>query len=434
MAYPKIPGLSELASQLALYSQLKHEYGAKNCSPILKRAEKDMQSALAELKRLPIDRGMADREPDDLASIKKLRPRGPRRLWEGIDKEQFQDKCEGALLGRMAGCTLGAPVEGWPIHRMKNLAKENSDAFPPKDYWSYVYYPKALRYGVSPVEAYTRGKMNGVPVDDDVVYTLLGLLIAEDFGPDFTTEKVGQAWLKYLPYAATAEAVALANLKKGVSEKKAALKDNPFCEWIGADIRSDPWGYMAPGWPEKAAEMAYQDAFISHRRQGIYGEMYFSAVIAAAFTVSDPVEALEIGLSEIPKASAMAQAVRWALKTAPQIKNYQMARDAVDHRFGGMSPVHTLNNACLTIWGLTIGGTNFSRAIGETVAMGLDNDCTAATVGSILGAVVGKEGIPEHWHENFNNTVHSYLIGKRRFSISGLVKRFARQAIRVHGQ
>ena len=91
MAYPKIPGLSELASQLALYSQLKHEYGAKNISPILKRAEKDMQSALAELKRLPIDRGMADREPDDLASIKKLRPRGPRRLWEGIDKEQFQD-------------------------------------------------------------------------------------------------------------------------------------------------------------------------------------------------------------------------------------------------------------------------------------------------------------------------------------------------------
>lgn len=434
MAYPRTPGFSELASRLALYSQLKHEHGAKNISPILKRAEKDMQSALAELKRMPIDRSMADREPDDFVSIKKLRPRGPRRLWEGIDRRQFQDKCEGALLGRMAGCTLGAPVEGWPIHRMKNLAEENSDAFPPKDYWSYVYYPKTLRYGVSPVEAYTRGKMNGVPVDDDVVYTLLGLLIAEDFGPDFTTEEVGQAWLKYLPYAATAEAVALANLKKGVSAKKAALKDNPFCEWIGADIRSDPWGYLAPGWPEKAAEMAYQDAFISHRRQGIYGEMYFSAVIAAAFTVSDPVEALEIGLSEIPKASAMAKTVRWALKTAPQIRNYQMARDAVDHRFGGMSPVHTLNNACLTIWGLTIGGTDFTKAIGETVAMGLDNDCTAATVGSILGAVVGKEGIPEHWYENFNNTVHSYLIGKKRFSISGLVKRFVRQAIRVHGQ
>ena len=195
MAYPKTPGFSELASRLALYSQLQHEYGAKNISPILKRAERDLKAALAELKRLPIDEGMADREPNDLASIKKLRPKGPRRLWDGIDREQLEGKCEGALLGRMAGCTLGAPVEGWPIHRMKNLAKENGDAFPPKDYWSYVYYPKALRYGVSPVEAYTRDKIKGVPVDDDVVYTLLGLLIAEDFGPVVTTEVVGQAWL-----------------------------------------------------------------------------------------------------------------------------------------------------------------------------------------------------------------------------------------------
>ena len=32
---------------------------------------------------------------------------------------------EGALLARFAGCTLGVPVENWPIERMANLAKEN---------------------------------------------------------------------------------------------------------------------------------------------------------------------------------------------------------------------------------------------------------------------------------------------------------------------
>ncbi|MHC4873649.1 MAG: ADP-ribosylglycohydrolase family protein, partial [Planctomycetota bacterium] len=80
--------------------------------------------------------------------------------------------------------------------------------------------------------------------------------------------------------------------------------------------------------------------------------------------------------------------------------------------------MHTINNACLTIWGITIGGTDFTRVIGETVAMGLDNDCTAATAGSIVGAVVGKKGIPVCWYKNFNNTIHSYLTGKKRFSIS----------------
>ena len=272
---------------------------------------------------------------------------------------------------------------------------------------------------------------NGVPVDDDIAYTLLGLLIVEDFGPDFTVEDVGRAWLKYLPYACTAERVALANLKKGVPARRAAEKDNPYCEWIGADIRSDPWGYMAPGWPEKAAEMAWRDAYLSHRRQGIYGEMFFSAAIAAAFAVEHPVEALEIGLTEIPRDCALARAVRWALKVAPQVKDYRKARQMVDMRFRGMHAVHTINNACLTIWGLTIGGTDMTKVISETVAMGLDNDCTTATAGSIVGAVVGKKSIPRRWYRNFNDTVHSYLIGRPRFRISDLVRRFGRQAERV---
>ena len=130
--------------------------------------------------------------------------------------------------------------------------------------------------------------------------------------------------------------MALKNLKKGVPASKAGEQDNPYCEWIGADIRSDPWGYMAPGWPEFAADMAYRDAYLSHRRQGIYGEMFFSAAIAAAFAVDDPVEALEIGLTEIPRDCALAKAVRWALKVSPKIKNYKEARAAVDEQFAGM--------------------------------------------------------------------------------------------------
>jgi len=100
----------------------------------------------------------------------------------------------------------------------------------------------------------------------------------------------------------------------------------------------------------------------------------------------------------------------------------------VENKFKGMSPVHTINNACLTVFGITIGGEDFTKVISETVAMGMDNDCTAATAGSIVGAIVGKKRIPQKWYKNFNDTVHSYLIGKKKFSISGLVKRFTKQA------
>ena len=354
-------------------------------------------------------------------------------MWDKFNKDTYMEKIAGAFIGRMAGCTLGAPVEFWPIEKMEALAEETGNAFPPSDYWTYVPEPAKKRYEMSPRESYTRNKMNGVPVDDDIIYTQLGLLIAEDHGVDFTIEDVGKAWLKYLPYACTAEEITLDNLKKGIIWDKAGEINNPYCEWIGADIRSDPWAYMAPGYPEKAAEMAYRDAYISHRRQGIYGEMYFSAAISAAFSVENPVEALELGLTEIPADCAMANAVRWALKKSPSIKNYRDARDAMEKQFKGMHPIHTINNACLTIWGITIGGKDFSRVIGETVAMGMDNDCTAATAGSIVGAVVGKNGIQPHWYKNFNDTVYSYLIGCPEFKISDLLRRFSIQAGKVFG-
>lgn len=65
--------------------------------------------------------------------------------------------------------------------------------------------------------------------------------------------------------------------------------------------------------------------------------------------------------------------------------------------------------------------------------MGMDNDCTAATARSLVGAVVGKEGIPEHWYRGFHDTVYSYLIGEPEFSISDLLERFTAQAKRVYG-
>ncbi len=433
MSYPQIPDFNNLTEQLTHYAQLKSEYGAEGTGSILADAQKMLQSSITKTKRLPVDQVLLKKEPDDLESIRALRPGASRRLWDQFKKEKYMDRLEGAILGRMAGCTLGAPVEFWPVEKMKALAEENGDAFPPSDYWSYVPEPKKKRYGVSRIEQYTREGISGVPVDDDIVYTLLGLLIAEDYGTEFSTEDVGRAWMKYLPHACTAEDAALRNLKKGIPARKAGETNNPYCEWIGADIRSDPWGYMAPGRPEKAAEMAYRDAYISHRRQGIYGEMFFAAAISAAFVLTDPVEALKIGLTEIPESCSLAKAVRWALQVSPEIKDYLQARSAMESRFRGMPQAHTVNNACLTVWGITIGGCDFSKVIGETVAMGMDNDCTAATAGSIVGTVVGKKGIPERWYKNFDNTVYSYINGKEKFTISDVLERFARQAENVFG-
>jgi ADP-ribosylglycohydrolase len=428
---PYFDDLRATLDEVLLWADLRHEQGA-DVSGTIKALRRRLQDARRDLERGPLPAKTREREPDDLPAIRALRPKGPRRLWDKLPESRLlKERLTGAWLGRAAGCTLGVPVEGWSPADMQALAKRSRMSFPPTDYWTDHPQPDRVQYDTSTIRDYLRDGLKAVPVDDDLTYTVLGLLILEKHGPGFTTEDVAQTWIELLPAACTAEHVTLENLKKGVPPLKAGTKGNPYQEWIGADIRSDPWGYAAPGWPERAAELAWRDARLSHRQNGIFGAMYFAATIAAAFAVESPLEALRIGLSEIPKDCRLARDLRWALETGPKLKDWKEARAAVDERFKGMHPVHTNNNACLTVFGLMLGGGDFTRTVGTTVALGLDNDCTAATAGSILGAVLGIKGIPDRWWKPFRNRTRTYINGHEWFRNTDLVDRFLRAARRT---
>ena len=420
---PYFKELQGLMHEVTLWADQCHERGADLTSS-LARIKKVLLRTSKELERKRPSHEISSREPNNLASIRSLRPRGPRRIWETLPVGVLRPRLRGAWLGRAAGCTLGAPVEDWVPDAMADLATLGRQSFPPTDYWAI--HPRTTRgyYVPNDMRQYLRDGIRCVPVDDDTTSTVLGLLILEQYGPDFTTADVAELWTELVTIAFTAESVALRNLKAGVSPFEAAEVSNPFQEWIGADIRSDPWGYAAPGWPEKAAELAYRDAYLTHRNNGIYGAMLFAASIAAAFTVDDPLTAIRIGLTEIPRRCRLADDIRWALRTSPSLKDWRDARDRVIKRFPGMDTTHTNNNACLTVFGLALGRRDFTETIGQTVAMGFDNDCTAATAGSILGAVIGIEGIPAHWWKPFRGKIRTYLNGHEEFSTRDLLARF----------
>lgn len=421
--YPVKEDGGALLRRIEEFADLQAEYGA-DAKAFLQGCYRMLEERLEAVQKLPGSARQTAREPDELEAIRALCSWPEQPLMERFDSLAYRERLEGALLARFAGCTLGAPIELQDVSQVEAYFQGLGEPYPPVNYLTRVENPQEKRYAFSLRGDFERDRMHGVPCDDDITYTLLGLLLAEEYGLDLLVEQVAQGWVRYLPFACTAEEVALKNLRAGIPPRQAAEVDNPYVQWIGAAIRADAWGYIAPGNPALAARLAHTDAFLTHRRNGIYSEMFFAAAVSAAFCLKSAEEVFETALQYIPRESWTAQEVRFALEQAPKVQDYRDARRIVAQRYAGMHPVHALNNLCLTILGVMLGGGDLTRVLSQTVAMGLDNDCTTATAGSIAGALYGKQALEEYWYRPFENRVYTYLNGHREFAIDDVVNRF----------
>lgn len=114
---------------------------------------------------------------------------------------------------------------------------------------------------------------------------MLALKLLERYGHNFTSADVAETWLLGIPafHACTAERVAIRNLMTGILPPQTGRRRNPYREWIGAQIRADFFGYIAPGNPAAAAAMAYRDGVVSHTKNGVYGEMFIAAWLSLCY-------------------------------------------------------------------------------------------------------------------------------------------------------
>lgn len=338
------------------------------------------------------------------------------------------DRIRAAWQGRVSGCLLGKPLEVLSFREGPGGVRRylhDAAAVPLRDY-------------VPPLDGATltdadraccRGHIVRAEPDDDIDYTLLALALLEEHGSSLQTEDVARAWLRLLPGGATwtAERAAYRTLLDRMAEQFVngeppgfdlrECSDNVYNEWIGGQIRADLYGWVCPGRPTLAAELARRDASLSHRGDGVDAAAFVAALAAALPACTNLDTALDMALAEIPAHSGAAEAVQFGRSIAG-------ATDAVArlHRhYPQLTPLHAVNNLALVVWALCAHAGDFSATIGEAVAAGWDTDCNGATAGGLC-ALSGAP-IDDRWTRPWQGRIGTRLAGHSELQLEDIVQR-----------
>ena len=337
-----------------------------------------------------------------------------------------KNRIKAAWEGRISGCLLGKPVEMMSMREGKEFMEKflkEANSYPLRDYINYVDSPyiRGVNIGCC------KGKIKKAEQDDDITYLVLALMMLENHGLDLTTDDVARSWINLLPAGATFTAEREAYLKllshidmayQFGGERKFDLdliSDNEFNDWIGAQIRIDMYGWVLPGNPKLAADLARRDAKLSHRGCAVECSAYIAALAACIPNSNNRDEAVEQALEFIDKDSEATVAVKLAQDNkskdlGPILKKYE-----------GMSPVHSLNNLAIVVWSFLSFQNSFDEAIGEAVSAGWDTDCNGATVGGLVGLDLGE--IPEKWTKPWQGRVSTAISGLGELKLEDLVER-----------
>jgi len=315
-----------------------------------------------------------------------------------INIATYKDKVRGCWLGKSIGGTLGAPFE-------------------------------ALR-GVLELDFYTQDLSKGTPPNDDLDLQLIWLNAAERHGRAIDSALLGEYWISFICASWSEYGAGKNNMEIGIAPPLSGWYNNHNRNSCGAFIRSEIWACLNPGHPDRAVKYAYEDAIIDHSREGVFAEIFCAAIQSAAFAESDKFKLIDIGLSYIPADCDVAKAVHTALDAHKSGLDWKGARkkvlQATPGAFGMYRGYETQepepdipvgpvgydapSNIGITMIGWLYGEDDIGKSVCIAAGCGEDADCTAATLGSIMGIIQGASGLPAKWADPISDEIKTWSL------------------------
>jgi ADP-ribosylglycohydrolase len=288
-----------------------------------------------------------------------------------LDYQDYYSKVLGGWLGKFIGGTIGGPVEGQKeVHR-------------------FEYYSETPTIALE---------------NDENDFQLTWLHALQTRGLYLTSNDLIEEWLQHLVYPYCEYGYAVKNFRRGIMPPVSGWFNNRyFKECMGCPVRSEIWGFVCPGNPKLAAEYAWMDATLDHAEASVWAEVFLAAIDSMVFFESDIRKLLQIGLDAVPSDSQFAQCINDAIRWHDEGHGWLEARRFLLDKYGSPDFTSALQNLGITALALIYGGGDFEKTMLIAANCGYDSDCTCATAGAIVGAVLGADGIPSKWKDPLND-------------------------------
>ena len=323
-----------------------------------------------------------------LASCKQQETESKTKLTENtFTPDQLKDKIKGGWAGQTIGVVYGAPVE----------FKYQGSIIP--DYQNIPWR-----------EGYVKYWWDKKPGLFDDIYTDLNFVeVFEKYGLNVSMDTIAKHWAGTPYHLAHANQASRYNILNGIMPPKSGYwKNNPHADDLDFQIEADFIGLMTPGMVNSATEIADRVGHIMNSGDGWYGGVFVSALYSMAFVSNDVNEIVEQAIKSIPERTkfhdCIADVIKWH-KQYPDDwqttwfelqKKWNNDVGCPKGVFLSFDIDAKINSAYVAI-GLLYGKGDFTKSIDIATRCGQDADCNPATVGGVLGVMLGYSKIPSFW-------------------------------------
>jgi len=297
-----------------------------------------------------------------------------------VNTNKFKDQINAAWTSQLIGAAMGTMVEGYTS---KNLYKAFGDV---KD---YIREPNTY--------------------NDDITFEIAFLDAFKEKGYDVTSKDIALSWIALIPCGWSAEEIALRNIRAGLMPPESGKFNNPFNEWIGAQMRGAICGMVAPGDAHMAAKLAWKDGEVSHYNNGILGEILNAVMISMAFVMDDVKELVKYAINLIPDDSEYYSVVRFAYDSCLKHSDWHDALAECEQKYIKYNWIHAYPNACCEVIALMYGDGDYEKTLNIVTMCGLDADCNAGMIMPVLGIQKGMRIIPNRLNHPAFNKLITYM-------------------------